>query len=576
MGGVVNVAGSAKTNVLDVRPTAPRTRTGGIVALVLTVLAILAVTELPYVYAYRSAPADKVFMGILLNVPDTAQYFSWARESMRSFFIENKLTPEHGTAVFFNLYWLVIGRLAGLFRIGIPDATRLMRWMSSAVFLGAMYWFVSLFAERRIRRWVTYLVLALGGGLGWVLVFQKQVAGALAYPLDLYVGEANTFLTVLAFPLQAMAGGLLLVVLALAALAFERQSYRLAIGAGLIAIGIGVSHGYDLLIVYAVVGTTTILLALRDGAWRRWLTLALAICAWSAPAALYLVLLTRLSPIWRGVLSQYGNAGVFAPTPYHLVILMGAPLLLLLATRGDGGTSPAFPARELILRSWLVVGLLLLYVPTNFQIKMLGLWQVPVGILATRVLFEQAAPSFAGLVARGKMLARFVGTRQPAAILGVAFVLIVLPTNLYLLSWRFVDLHRHTYPYYLYRDEVAAMDWLRAHADRSDVVLSSLAIGEYVPTVSGNNAFLAHWAETLDYYGKQRLVATFFSAAETDSDRAAILARYNVRYVIYGEQEQALGPYNPDESPLLVKVFASPKASVYRVRDAVSGGGQGG
>ena len=45
------------------------------------------------------------------------------------------------------------------------------------------------------------------------------------------------------------------------------------------------------------------------------------------PAALYLAYLTSQSPIWRGVLAQYGNAGVYTPTPPHLLILMGIPLL---------------------------------------------------------------------------------------------------------------------------------------------------------------------------------------------------------------------------------------------------------
>ena len=37
---------------------------------------VLLVTSIPYVYAYLSTPADKSFMGIMLDVPDHAQYFS--------------------------------------------------------------------------------------------------------------------------------------------------------------------------------------------------------------------------------------------------------------------------------------------------------------------------------------------------------------------------------------------------------------------------------------------------------------------------------------------------------------------
>ena len=81
------------------------------------------------------------------------------------------------------------------------------------------------------------------------------------YPLDLYVNESNTVLTVMAFPLAAASGLLLLLALGLAALALERGDVRPALAAGASTLLLGLMHGYDLLIVYAVVGTTALALA---------------------------------------------------------------------------------------------------------------------------------------------------------------------------------------------------------------------------------------------------------------------------------------------------------------------------
>src|SRR5262249_39270169 len=155
-----------------------------------------------------------------------------------------------------------------------------------------IYWFVGLYLPNRLQRWTSFLVISLGGGLGWILVVQKQFTGALTNPLDLYVMEPNTLLTIMAFPHQGMAGGLLVVILGLAALAFERDSLRLAMAAGLLALALGLQHGYDLLMVYAVVGAVGLLLALRRGDWIRRFGLCLVICGWSVPAALYLVFIT--------------------------------------------------------------------------------------------------------------------------------------------------------------------------------------------------------------------------------------------------------------------------------------------
>ena len=108
------------------------------------------------------------------------------------------------------------------------------------------------------------------------------------------------------------------------------------------------------------------------------------------------------------------------------------------------------------------------------------------------------------------------------------------------------------------------MRWLEINSQPSDVILSSLTIGQYLPSVSGNHAFLAHWAQTLDYFNKRRMVDTFFDPTASEPERLQLLVRFNVRFVLYGDQERALGAYDPDRSPYLSRVFSSQRASVYR------------
>ena len=529
-------------------------------------VALLVVTGLPGIYGYVIARGDAQFMGIVLNVPDTAQYFAWARDSAQALIIGNKLTPEPGQPAYFNLFWFIVGRLSAALGIGIAEGMQLIRPVAGAFYMTAIFWFVGLVTISRFGRWVAFLVVALGGGFGWVLVLLKHGSGV-AFPLDVYTSEANTFLTVTAFPHQATATGLLVLMFGVAVLAFERRSFALAVAAGVAGLFLGVQHGYDLIVAYVVIGVTGLLLALRNHDWRRQVLLVATMCGMSGPAALYLVFLTTESPIWRGVLAQYGNAGVYTPTPPHLIILLGLPLIIAagtLATRV--ARRPAdfrhwvqqSTPREFLLWTWFVAGLLLLYIPTNFPIKMLGGLQIPLGIIATRIVLSAV-----------ERRTRRLGSLRPSrlqSVLGVCLIVAVLPVNAYLFAWRFVDLHRQQYPYYLERDDVAALHWLEENSDPSDVVLSSLTIGEYIPSVSGNTAFLAHWAQTLDFYTKLRLASVFFNPAYPDAERAAILQRFRVRYVFYGDPERALGTYDPGGSALLERVFSTPHASVYRVK----------
>ena len=461
--------------------------------------------------------------------------------------------------MFFNLFWLAVGRMSALLALGIPEVTQLVRLLSGSLYLAAIYWFTGLFAWRAAYRWTGFLVISLGGGLGWILVVIKQFTGNLLLPLDLYVNEPNTFFTVMAFPHQAMATGLLVLIMGLSAIAFRDLSFRAAIVAGALGLLLGLQHGYDLLVVYGVTGVTALVLLRLGTRGPRIVLLTAIICVPSAPVAMYLYWLTSQSPIWQGVLAQYGNAGVFTPAPAHLLVLMGIPLVLVLSARGGTPARPLQHPPEILLRSWLVIGFFLLYIPTDFQIKMLAGWQVPVGILATRAVFDQVVPSFPGIL-------KLVPVRREVAV-GILLVLMVLPVNVYLYTWRFVDLGRHDYPYYLLDDEVAALRWLERNAQPSDVVLSSLTIGQYVPSISGNRAFLAHWAQTLNFYQRQDDVVRFYDGRSSDDVRLSVMSRYGVRYVFQSEPERALGSYSPEQSPFLTAAFSSSTTSVFRTVD---------
>jgi hypothetical protein len=208
----------------------------------------------------------------------------------------------------------------------------------------------------------------------------------------------------------------------------------------------------------------------------------------------------------------------------------------------------------LLLWSWFVVGGLLLYVPTDFQIHMLNAWQVPLALLSARWLHRRVLPT---LAARRPTLARLV----PGLLL-----LAVLPTNLYLIAWRVFDLARYETPYYLASDERAALHWLAARADADAVVLSGLELGQFVPANSDARTFLGHWAQTAHFYDRRADVQRFFAAATDDAARGALLARFDVVYVVHGREERALGAYDPAASPLFEPAFRQGELTIYRVR----------
>jgi hypothetical protein len=524
---------------------------------------VIAATSLPYWYGYASAPTDKHFMGMMLDVPDHLQYFSWMRELTHAHLAANKLTPEPNAPVFFNLLWWGLGRLSFLLQWDYAQTFQLLRVAATTLFLLLVYRVCAWFLPRGPMRWTAFLVTTFSSGLGWMLVVLKYTLtdGQLLFPLDLYVAEGNTFLSILGYP-HFIAAALYIFVFDLVLRGQQKQDWRYDVAAGLFALFLGWQHAYDLIIVYAVLGTYALLTLLRNRSLPWHLIRSGAIIGLiSCWPALYSVLLTSLDPIWNEVLAQFANAGVYTPGLLHLPILLGVAFVIAIVTAiaDKPFNLKTKDNNSLFLMAWFWISFVLIYLPVDYQIHMLNGWQVPIAILATRGLFRYGIP----VVQRWQR--RWGATWSVEKWLPVALLLVVLPTNLYLLSWRFIDLARHDYPYYLHIEEVAALDWLEEHVEPDDVILSSLTFGQYIPAHTGARAFLAHWAQTVDFFEKQRLVDQIFNQHSSVETANAIIEQYDVDYIVCGPAERAIGSCDLVTTELGSTVFETPEVQIIKV-----------
>ncbi len=532
---------------------------------------VLVITSLPYLYAYISTPPDKHFMGIMLDVPDHVQYFSWMRELTTANVIPNKLTPEANDPIFFNLLWWLLARVSKPLGLGFAGALQIMRFTATVVFLILAYRLCArLFADRQMRR-TAFLVATFTSGFGWVLVLLKYTVakGELLFPLDLFVAEGNTILGILGYP-HFIAAAAYIFVFDLILQGEEKGQLRYAVAAGLFALFLGWQHTYDLISVYGALGAYAGLRLLRDRKFPTYLFwTGLIVGLVSAWPALYSVFITSANPLWQEYLAQFSNAGVYTPNLLHLPVLLGAAFLLAVFTtiKDNPFKLQGVSNDELFINAWFLITFVLVYLPVDYQIHLLNGWQIPIAILATKGLFQYVVPWVERIgQQRGKTWTRANIQRGASIVL----LLAILPTNVYLLLWRFTELSRHTYPYYYHTDEMEAFSWLEDNANPDDVVLSSLTTGQYIPAWAGTHAFLAHWAATLDYFNKTDMVTAFFTPETTPAARQEILQTYGVDYVLIGPAERALGEIAVDEMPFIQPVFTSPLVDIYEV----SGGGE--
>jgi hypothetical protein len=149
----------------------------------------------------------------------------------------------------------------------------------------------------------------------------------------------------------------------------------------------------------------------------------------------------------------------------------------------------------------------------------------------------------------------------------LALVAFVSLTNLYLFAWRFVDLRRHAAPYYLHRDELAALDWLSRNTNTADVVLASPNVGQFAPNYGRTRAYLAHWAMTNRFFERRANVERFFGPDQEVGWRRQLLQTEGVTFVMTGGwSDRSVAQYDFSRSPDLQLVFARPQAQIYRLR----------
>ncbi len=536
------------------------------------ITAVLVFTSLPFAYAYLSAPPDKQFMGIMLDVPDHGQYFSWMRELTTAPLSSNKLTPEPNQPIFFNLLWFGLGRIGGLLGLNYDVMYQAMRVVGVVAFLLLAYRICAWFFDEVTQRSAAFLIITFTAGFGWVLVILKYVLGLdePPLPLNLYVAESNTFHGILGYP-HFIAALLYVFVFDLVLRGQAKSQLRYAIYAGLWALFLGWQHAYDLVLVYAILGAYIALTFLRDRALPGYLIKSFIIIGFiSWWPALYSAVLTKLDPVWKEVLAQFGNAGVYTPNLFQLPILLGPAFLVALFAAVSMLIKQKlnWENKWLFALGWFFVQFPLVYLPVDFQIHMLNGWQIPIALLAVYGIYQKTTRLGSRDGGRQTAMSRLSSAvrRLSPRTLCIVLLITLLPTNLYLWAWRFIDLRRHEYPFYLHKTELAAMHWIEQQPDPDAVILSSLTTGQYLPMFTGKPAYLAHWAQTLRFFEKRKNVQAFFATEITDPQRQRLLQQHNVRYVFFGPAERELGGYNPATSSFLKLVFETPDVKVFEVR----------
>lgn len=546
------------------------------------VLLILAVTSLPYLMAWGEQGDDWRFSGFLFGAEDGYSYLGKMRLGGRGvldFSLFYTSEPHDAVPLVF-LPYIVPGYIVG--RI-VPETSpnhtnaliityHALRILADALLIVVLDRFIGRFISNERTRLAALVLATLGGGIGWVGMF------LFVLPPEFYIPEGFSFMILFSLPHLALAraallGGLLLLVRSAeyrvlstegnavgsqpakrdpSSLGTDHASpetsvphphpsfsqhsalstpYLHAAAAGLCWLVVGLAVPFYLVVIYAVLGAWGLALWLRQRQFPTALFLRCLVAGGiTLPLFLYYTVAFATNPAFA-VWSAQNQLP--SPFPIHYLLaysLLGIPALLGIV---HAWREARTQGRYALLVGWVIIVPVLVYLPINVQRRMAEGVIVPLAVLAS-----------IGLQAWG-------GTRTGRRWLARVWIGAACLSSLFLLQAGFIAASHAARPLFRPVAEVAALDWLNAHAPADAVVLSSVSTGNVLPAYTHLRPFMGHGPETLEWPRKTALVEQFFASGMNEGERAALydhtclesvpaLCSAPIQYLIYGPREQVL------------------------------------
>jgi len=557
---------------------------------------VLAATTLPYLVGGLSQTDGWRFGGFVLGVEDGNSYIAKMGQGARGawlFTLPYSSEPQRGVPLF--EFHLLLGKLAGPEHDAQVWVYHLARILFGFALLLVSYLFLSEFLPDVRSRRLGLVLVAVGGGLGWLLALfgLDRLFGSL--PVDFYSPEAYTFLILYALPHLAAARCLFL----LGLLAYLRGR---GVVAGLALLAASLIQPLSVLVAWVVIGMD-IGLALLPARLRHiakhplgrpyreaspWDAIRMSFAALktisiSAPFVLYTLYLFSVDPL----LKQW-NAQNVLPSPHPLHYVFGYGVLAVFGVGGWRALARRKPELARFVAGWALAVPFLLYAPLTTQRRLMEGFQLPLVALAVLGITNSVGSARKRGADRsddrsdafsrqlpgadrsddfsrqppGAPDAQAAAPRQFHALL---IIILSVPTSAILLAGGIAAARAPAEPLFHPADQLAALDWLSHHAQPGEVVLSSFETGNALPAYTPLVAYIGHGPESVFLAQKLPRVAAFYRRSTHAADRRRLLDDGRIAFVIFGPHERALGDFDLNSVDYLRGRFTSGDYAVYEV-----------
>ena len=466
----------------------------------LFVLAVVAVSSIPYLWAFASRNAFTDTAAYTWIVPpypeDGLGYLAWTKQAQNNgIFFKVKYTALPQRADIFNPYFLLAGQISRAAHCQPGFSLFILRIAATIGFLFIARWFAGLFCRSRRQVWLCLLLLGFSSGFGGLLSPFTAIGSA-----DQWLVDINTLWSLSWNGLFACSLCLMPAILGLLQKSIDEDSsksrnYFLAIAGALCGL-LAFVHPYDVAVVLAA--GLVLMFLFRH---RSFSPSVLLFFIFALPSAIVQYLLTITNP----VLHAHGADTMSrSPDPLSILLGLGFPLLFAVygtidALRRNDGKRYALPI------IWIVISFLAAYSPVWFQRKLLFGIHVPLCIL--------------GALGLDSIVKKLTEKRASLALPLCAFALcLTVPTHVQVFEMFRKAIRKDPLAYYVPSRYTKAFAFLDAHSSPDDVVLADYATSRLLPGLAGNTVVFGHWAQSVDRKERMQWVGSLFSKATSPAD----------------------------------------------------------
>jgi len=532
---------------------------------------LILITSVPYLYGYFRTPRGSTYTGLHAMTPgDFHVYYSQmrlAREGNMSTSNPYAGIDGIGSVSMINPFWYALGTVARFTHLSLPLVFHLARIILIPALVIVVHQLIYFFLPSAFRRVAMGMVMFCSG-IGY-FVYPFIVPGPerphiYAWPLDIWVPESNTFLTLFHSP--HLLASLILFLFILVAFLKSLVSLRpwgWQVGAGLSAAALGYFHPFHLLTLAVVLLVWTVILGSRVRS-RTFASITI-IGLMASPSIWWHA--ARAAHDWATMEWARSNITLTPPlwtvaTAYGLLIpcaVAGAYFLVLSqrALRVPDRASHIQHTSLWLLLSWWCVHFVLIYSPLIIQRRLIEGMHVPLALLAGVGMVW-----FKNFLDAKREWPFFVRT---ALIAGTWLVLI--SSTLGTVSRDFALFYYQERRFYLSSDLKKVFQKLHNQGDRSGVVLAGYTSSNYIPAWTGRTVYGTPGGAHSPLFEEVRrpMISWFIAGKGSVSQRRRFLQRERITAVVVGPMD-GLDASALSSDSLLVLQFAHDGTFLYFVR----------